>query len=127
MLGEHDWTFLDAFYYCFISLTTIGLGDYIPGDKVEQPNRGIYKILTTGYLIVGIICMMVFLAVLYDMPYLNLSRLFTPKDNFDGERSRLARKDSPSTNYTRQIDEEVTTPSTPPRQGTATNATEAPK
>lgn len=108
---EPDWDYLDSFYYCFISLTTIGLGDYIPGDSANQPHRPLYKIATTcqyyyfqnqnsclcyycflwpGYLFLGITFMMLTLAVFYDIPQLNLGLLFTSNDDTNSEKMRLA-------------------------------------
>lgn len=103
---EKEWNYLDALYYCFISLSTIGLGDYIPGDQQEQSYRAFYKIATTFYLIIGIMFVMLLINVITQIPQLNMARLFSLENDIDPERQLLADASTNSPSYCRQIDDE---------------------
>ncbi|BFZ07840.1 hypothetical protein BsWGS_10879 [Bradybaena similaris] len=109
---EPGWNFLDAFYYCFISLSTIGLGDYIPGDTADQPHRALYKVATTCYLLIGITMLLLVVTVFYDIPELNLGYHFYLKSDEirprteDDEHTRLRPTETGnSSKYTKQVDD----------------------
>ncbi|XP_023727351.1 potassium channel subfamily K member 1 isoform X3 [Cryptotermes secundus] len=105
---EPEWDFLDSLYYCFISLTTIGLGDYIPGDSPNQPYRPVYKVATTGYLLVGLTFMMLTLTVFYDIPQLNFGLFFLMRSDEttgDPEKVRLQTPGAVGPKYTQQLDD----------------------
>ncbi len=52
------WTWLDAFYFSFITLTTIGFGDFAP-----QTDAG--KIFTIVYVVIGVGIILTFVNTLY--------------------------------------------------------------
>jgi potassium channel subfamily K protein 1 len=79
------WSYLNSFYYCFISLSTVGLGDYVPGDGVIQDHRHFYKLCSTAYLIIGVLIMVWLLEIFSEIPEFNLYRFVTLAK--DGERS----------------------------------------
>lgn len=55
------WEFFDASYFCFISLSTIGFGDFVPGKNVTEHGNEAYSIkgvelsfiLCSMYLMLG--------------------------------------------------------------------------
>ena len=46
-LWELEWTFFEAFYFCFITMTTIGFGDFVPSNPS-------YMLVCTIYILVGL-------------------------------------------------------------------------
>lgn len=48
---EENWNFLVAFYFCFITLTTIGFGDFVPGmGRLDNDEKRVFGAL---YLLFG--------------------------------------------------------------------------
>ncbi|KAG8233428.1 hypothetical protein J437_LFUL013422 [Ladona fulva] len=48
-----NWPFLDSAYFCFITLTTIGFGDFVPAQRVKD-NAEVSIALCSLYLLFGI-------------------------------------------------------------------------
>ena len=57
-LWEKDWTYLVGFYFCFVTLSTIGFGDYVPGTSVDASGGDWTSqaklVLCALYLLVGL-------------------------------------------------------------------------
>ncbi|XP_053210330.1 uncharacterized protein LOC128394103 [Panonychus citri] len=89
-LNEDEWTYLESFYCCFISLTTIGLGDFVPG--IEGPVADLlYPFVIVVYLFFGLSMIMVWLALIHRIPQLNLSDALVPDDK---EEDKIAEEEN---------------------------------
>ena len=53
------WTWLDSIYFCIVTITTLGFGDFTP-----QTNAG--KIFTIFYIIIGVIIILTFINCIHN-------------------------------------------------------------
>ena len=49
-----DWTYGEALYYCFVTLTTVGFGDFVPAQATESEVVSFYRICSAAWIIVGL-------------------------------------------------------------------------
>ncbi|XP_063172943.1 potassium channel subfamily K member 7 [Candoia aspera] len=64
---EDNWTFLESIYFCFISLSTIGLGDFVPQGSSHPSVHELYELSLTCYLLIGLLAMVVTLETAYQL------------------------------------------------------------
>jgi len=53
-LWEKEWNYLIGCYFCFITLSTIGFGDFVPGTSPDAWNSQEKLVLCALYLLVGL-------------------------------------------------------------------------
>ncbi|XP_041979486.1 uncharacterized protein LOC121733336, partial [Aricia agestis] len=65
-----NWSFLDATYFCFIALATIGFGDFVPSHfltmKSESKSEYIQIVACCAYLVFGLILIAMAFSLLQD-------------------------------------------------------------
>lgn len=49
-----DWEYLVASYFCFVTLSTIGFGDYVPGTSLDASASQERMVLCAFYLVFGL-------------------------------------------------------------------------
>lgn len=52
-LWEKNWDYLISSYFCFVTLSTIGFGDFVPGSDVESWSSAEKQAICTLYLLFG--------------------------------------------------------------------------
>uniref|UniRef100_A0A8C4R234 Potassium channel domain-containing protein n=2 Tax=Eptatretus burgeri TaxID=7764 RepID=A0A8C4R234_EPTBU len=74
------WGYLDAFYFCFVTMTTIGLGDIVP----KHPN---FFMLTSVYIIIG----MAVISMAFKLTQERIYNLYSKVFNNEERKFRLDR------------------------------------
>ncbi|XP_051984483.1 potassium channel subfamily K member 1-like [Xyrauchen texanus] len=77
-LLENDWSYLESLYFCFISLSTIGFGDYLPGRTQSQAAHQGLEFATSCYLMLGLVVLLVVLESFWELQQVQaVLRFFT--------------------------------------------------
>ena len=101
------WSYFESLYFSFITMTTVGLGDYVPGCSdtwEDSTNRLIYKVLLTFYFIIGLSFMLLILELTGKVPETTPSLILSCEARLhrgNEDRSKVNKTDVSSREETR--------------------------
>ncbi len=49
-----DWTYFESIYFCFVTLTTVGFGDFVPGLDSSDELNGFYRTCVAFWIFIGL-------------------------------------------------------------------------
>ncbi len=90
-----DWTYFESLYFCFITMTTVGLGDYVPGCSekwTDSTSRIVYKVCLVFYFIIGLSFVFLILDLSGRVPETAHSLLFSCEPKMDQMKSNMDEK-----------------------------------
>ncbi|XP_055330022.1 potassium channel subfamily K member 6-like [Paramacrobiotus metropolitanus] len=88
---EPEWSFLDSFYYSYMSVTTIGVVDVLPASRIQNPEKeAFYKIAVLIYLFFGLCFTLLCLSIINEIPQINFLLQFLHPSH--GSRQQQQRK-----------------------------------
>ncbi|XP_034533018.1 potassium channel subfamily K member 1 [Notolabrus celidotus] len=67
-LMEPNWSFLDALFFCFLTLSTVGEGGDTLGRSWSPEARDTLELLTTCYLVLGLVVLITFKDTVLQVP-----------------------------------------------------------
>ncbi|CAH1115944.1 unnamed protein product, partial [Phaedon cochleariae] len=72
-----DWSFLDAVFFCFTALSTIGVGEGVPGEGMTEFQGQVQVIACCAYVFVGLVVVAMCFSLVYEeiaMRYRQIAR-----------------------------------------------------
>ena len=101
-----DWTYGEAVYYSFVTLTTVGFGDFVPARSAATRGigttlLGIYKICSAAWMWLGLAFIALLITEIQKLIEVGAKALhscncFCKKESEDLEQQELAHKDRES-------------------------------
>lgn len=90
------WTYLEAWYYTMVTLTTVGFGDYVPGQTASDA-RGLYKVMVCWWIFFGLAWLSMLISLIGDFFKAQSSKVDEAEDKKENKNSNENKNDKAGT------------------------------